>query len=209
MLSRRGFVRLGRSLAAALCLGAPALSLSACDGADRVAARSAAQDALAALLAAPVTDDAALRLLGSSTVEQLEAFGLSATDYVAHCVAHASVTVDEASVSGDTASVGATVDNADLDAAMTSAEQSFDAYLSGDEAQTSYDEGGEAALMTTLFQYFYDAVDAAATTSTSVTLTATKGDDGWSCDPTVTPELVAALVGSSPTSAADASSSAS
>lgn len=217
MLTRHGFGRLCAGAVGCACL-LVALSLTGCgSGADEVAVRSAVEGRLGQLLSSPTADDVTT-LVGQATATELSEYGIDRSDFVARCLARASFEVTDVSVDGDTATVTLDLTNADLSSAMQTAADRFSSYLDTDEAQASYDEGGEAALMATLFQYYYEAIDAAADTTQTVTLACMRGEDGsWTCDVAGSPALVAALVGNAPsgdavssggTGATDASGSA-
>lgn len=192
MLTRRSVVRMGAAFVGA-CAG---MLLAGCsNAADETACRTAADEALSALIANP-SQESAIMLLGEKTVSELDEWGVSCAEYLSHCLARASYEIEDVSVDGDTGTVTVSVTNADVPAAMQQAGERFDSYLASDEAQTEYDDGGEQALMEVLFSYLYEAVDAADEKTSEVAVPCTKDGDGtWTCNLAASEGLVQALVG--------------
>ncbi len=121
-----------------------------------------------------------------SFVDTLNSYGVDADEFFSHCFKHLSWEIGDIKLSGDTGTVSLTITNADLNSAFELAGDRFDAYAETDEAQQLFDEDGESALVTRLFDFFYEIMDAdeVETATSEVTLGVFKNEDGsWEIDP--------------------------
>ena len=135
-----------------------------------------------------------------ATMAKLEDFGVDAGEYHQHLLSHFSYQVGDVSVADDgkTATATVSITNATLSDAITNAASDFEAWMLTDEMQSTLDSGGRAALVSKLFDFLYQRLDAddVACATADATLSLTKGDDGtWSIDMPLPDEFYAALYG--------------
>ena len=121
-----------------------------------------------------------------NTIDTLSAYGVDANEFLAYCFKHLEWEIGDVKISGNTASVAVTITNINLGTALERAGELFETFSDTDEAHELFDEQGESALVEKLFSYFYEVVDSGevATTSSDVTVTVVKDDEGtWTVDP--------------------------
>lgn len=191
--------RVGKVAALVACLVC-VLLLAGCGGnsGDELAVRDVVTSTLEAYEADDVASGAQ-DLLGETTRSELAEYGIDADEYLSRCLANYSFEVGDVTVDGDTATVEVSVTNLDLDAAMSAATSRFEAYVDTDEAETTYEEGGERELMVKLFDYLFEAMESSADLVTNtVEVTCAKDEAGvWACSLGDNPALVKAILGQS------------
>lgn len=194
MLTRRQMLGMAALLAGAVASG----GLAGCgsSSADELAVRDAVTATMEPYVAEEPPSDA-VAILGDATQAELREYGIDASEYVRRCLANLSYEVGDVTVDGDTATVGLSVTNLDVTAAMSAAASRFDAYADTDEAETAYEDGGEAALMAKLFDYLFEAMGSSAElVTTTVDVTCAKDEAGvWGCSFDDNPALKAAILG--------------
>lgn len=142
-------------------------------------------------LPAPVYGD-------DATMQRLAEYGVDAAEYHKHCFARYSFEVGDAEVAedGKSAQVSVTITNVDLAAASDAAASDYATYNESEDAAAAYNENGRPPLFDKLVEFLYSHLDNDALVSTTVTLAATKDDEGnWSFDPTNNAEFFSALYG--------------
>ncbi len=115
----------------------------------------------------------------AETMEVLERYGVSADEWRRHCLANLEYEVGEASVTEDRATVGLTMTNASLSAAVEAAGADFATYVESDEAGEAYASGGRAALFSHLVELVYAHLDAnESPVTTTLELEVLRDEDG-------------------------------
>lgn len=134
----------------------------------------------------------------AATMETLEKYGVVADDWHRHCFKNFSYEIGEATVDGDAATVGVTVTNTSLAAAVEAAGSDFAAFSETQESEDTYAKGGRAALFSHLVDLVYAHLDAnESPVTTTVDLALTRGDDGWVLDVSGNEAFFSALYGGS------------
>lgn len=128
----------------------------------------------------------AASLVGGSSIEQLESYGVDPNVFLGHVFAYLDYTIDEVTFDEEqtTATVKLSISNVNLDEAFDSAKNDFDAWSAGNEAVEVYQQGGEDALFNKLFEMLYAKIDelSKAPNTVSTTLVLVKGEEGWDID---------------------------
>lgn len=115
----------------------------------------------------------------AATMEALEPYGVDPEQWRRHCLAGMSYEVGDAVVEGEAATVGLTVTNASLSAAVEGAGTDFTAFQETQEAVDLYAQGGKAALFTRLVEGVYARLDAdEQPVVTTVSVSCVKSEDG-------------------------------
>ena len=192
--SSRAIVRRGlfRVLAAACLL----LALGACAGnsADELAVRSAV-GATMEEISQRTGDGRAFEFMNDLTRQELAAYGVDAEAFASLAIERMTYEVGEVKGDAEKATVSMAITNVNISAAMERATERFLAYSETDGAEAAFDEGGESALMGTLFSYLEEEIRSAEPVTVATELTVTKSDDGWRIDPAENTAFTYALYG--------------
>lgn len=147
------------------------------------------------------TKDNLDKYLGSSldddsNFKQLESYGIDPYEFLGHFFKHFDYQIGDIKVDGKTATVSVTLTNVNVVDVVNQASSEYQSTKTQDELVALYNQGGEDAIVQDLFKLVYDKLDSATdTTSTDVTLSLTKGDDGWTVDSSSQEELLGAMFG--------------
>ena len=208
---RRG--RLVSGCIFAVVLVAVAVAIASTLGAFRSDAERA-RDAVAELMASYVVpaadeegeepEDAAWPAADygdAATMETLARFGVDADEWRRHCLKNLTYEVGEAQVdsAAGAATVGVTITNASLSAAVTAAGSDFSAFSQTADAEAAYAQGGRAALFSHLVDSLYAHLDAnEAPVTTTVQVSCARDDEGaWTPQVAGSAAFFSALYGGS------------
>lgn len=117
----------------------------------------------------------------TSTMETLARFGVDADEWRRHCLKNLTYEVGEAQAdsAAGTATVGVTITNASLSAAVTAAGSDFSAFSQTADAEAAYAQGGRAALFSHLVDSLYAHLDAnEGPVTTTVQVSCTRDEEG-------------------------------
>ena len=132
-----------------------------------------------------------------AALASLDAYGVDYVELFQHLFKHFDYTIDDVKVNGDTAVVKLTVENVNLEKALSEAStamQSDPEFVS--EVQAAYVSGGEQAMYKLVFQKMYDAIDSSTDiVKNQMELTCTKTNGQWAPDDESVTELVSKVYG--------------
>lgn len=148
------------------------------------------------------TDDAAWHdadFGDAATMEALSSYGVDADAWRRHCLGNLTFELGDAHAEDGTATVGLTVTNASLSAAVEAAGADFQAFSTTQEAEDLYAQGGRPALFARLVDDVYAHLDAnESPVTTTVEVTCRRGDDGsWTPEVSGDEAFFSALYGGS------------
>ena len=188
--ARRGLI--GAFVAVCLC----ALLAGCANSGEEIAVRALVGSTMEEI-AQRTGDGAKFEYMNDATREALAAYGIDGEAFAASALSRMSYEVGDVHAGSDEATVSMTLTNVSIDAAMERATERFTTYSSTPEAQTAYDEGGETALMTTLFSYLEEEIAAGDLVSVTADLICKKVDGVWTIDAADNLAFAAALYGTS------------
>ena len=140
-------------------------------------------------------DGAAFEYMNDATREALAPYGIDGEALAQAALARMSYEVGDVRAGDEEATVSMTITNVSMDAAMERATERFATYSASPDSQTAYDEGGEAALMDTLFTYLTEELEAGELVSVTADLICNKVDGEWKILPENNAAFYAALYG--------------
>lgn len=188
VIARRDF--LGALAATCLCV-----MLTACaNSGEEIAVRAVVGNTMEEI-AQRTGDGAAFEYMNDATREALAAYGIDGEAFAASALSRLTYEVGSVRAGSEEATVTMDLTNVSIDAAMERATERFTTYSSSPEAQTAYDEGKEAALMTTLFTYLEEEIAAGELVTTTADVICTKVDGEWKILPENNAAFAAALYG--------------
>ena len=137
----------------------------------------------------------AFEYMNDATREALAPYGINGEALAQTALARMSYEVGDVHAGDEEATVSMTITNVSMDAAMERATERFATYSSSPDSQTAYDEGGEAALMDTLFTYLSEELKSGDLVTVTADLVCNKVDGQWQILPENNAAFYAALYG--------------
>lgn len=123
----------------------------------------------------------------------LKAHGIDPDEMLKHLFWGYAYEIGEISVDGDTATAAVTLTSADFPSVVSQFSTYFESDEGKAELQKVYSESGETAMYQAVYAKFYEYIEAAGTTTTSLTLSLEKRDGTWQVTDESTNELIGAL----------------
>ena len=172
------------------------MMLAGCSGnsADEVAVRNLVGSTMEEI-SQRTGSGAAFEFMNETTRQELTAYGVDAEAFAASALARMTYEVGEVHGDAEKATVAMDITNVSLGAAMERAADRFEEYSQSEASQTAYDEGGEAALMETLFTYLDEEIESAELETRSAELICVKVDGAWEIRPEDNAAFSTALYG--------------